>query len=158
MKRFFVPLLITLSTVGLQSCGVPLTNSKPTLNVTPYLSDRDRNVLNDITFEVQKVLDTIDTLRSGGTLTFVNRLNYPGWKVEHKTGHVLFLKSHTFIAEKTFSIPRDCVKNVAGAELNVCHVKLVETLSKLAKAYGCDAKVEEIRYPLRERVILSCPY
>ncbi len=88
----------------------------------------------------------------------VTALKYPGWKIRKKTGHILFLQSRIFEAEKTFPIPASCIKNVAGAQINVCHVKLKEILTNLGKAYGCDIKAEEIKYPLGEKVIISCSY
>jgi hypothetical protein len=126
--------------------------------VAPYLSEKDRDVLNSIIFEVQSVLDTLSTFKESNALGFVEKLDYPGWSIKKKSGHILFLKTHTFVAEKVFKIPNDCIKVVNGAELNVCHIKLVKTLSKLGEAYGCNVKVYQIRYPLEEKVVISCDY
>ncbi len=156
MKRFFATASVLL-VFGLTSCALP-TKSEPTLDVNPYLTPRAREAVSSITFEVQKILDTLSVLKKNNALGFVEKLNYPGWRVKRETGHVLFLKTHTFVAEKYFDIPKECIRSVGGAEMNVCHVKLVQTLPKLGEAFGCRVKVYQIRYPLREKVVISCDY
>jgi hypothetical protein len=156
MKKF-IRILLGLSSLAITSCAIPSV-SQPTLNVNPYLSSSANETVNAITFEVQKVLDTLSSLKESHTLGFVEKLNYPGWTVRKETGHILFLKTHTFIAEKVFDIPKDCIRSIDGAEMNICHIKLVQTLPKLGKAFGCGVKVYQIRYPLREKVVISCDY
>ena len=153
MKR----LVTTIAAIAVVSCSLP--GQEPKINVTPYLNQKEKAVLNDIVFEVQKVLDTIDNLKKQHALKYVTKLDYPGWVVTHKTEKVVLVKSHKFIASKEFPLPSSCIKNVEGAELNVCHLKLEGTLKKLAEAYDCDVKVYSINLAgLKEKVEIICSY
>ena len=153
MKRLAIPVI----TVVVLSCTLP--GQEPKINVAPYLNQREREVLNDIIFEVQKVLDTVDELRKQNALGYVTKLDYPGWVVTHKTEKILFFKGHKFVVSKEYSVPATCIKSVGGAELNVCHLKLDTTLSKLAEAYDCDVKVYSLNLEgLKEKVEISCSY
>jgi hypothetical protein len=83
-------------------------------------------------------------------------LDYPGWKIRKKSGHVFFLNTSSVEVEKVFDLPPDCVRSVDRAEMNVCHVKLLQVLPKLGEAFDCEVKLYQIRYPLREKVVISC--
>ena len=156
IAKYLFPLIATVSL--LNACA-PIQSKSSTLNVEPYLTDREREVLNNITFEVQKVLDTIDSLRSSGALDYVTKLDIPGWKVEKKEERVLFLTQKKFIAYKDYTLPESCIKNIGGAELNVCHMKLSQTLKKLGEAYNCDVETYSTHLQgLKERVKVICPY
>ena len=142
----------------LLACQMP-GKEEPKINVTPYLTAKEKKVVNDITFEVQKVLDTINDLRKQNALKYVTKLDYPGWVVSRKTEKVLMLKKHKFVAYKEFPVPQSCIKNIGGAQLNVCHLKLEESLKKLGEAYDCDVKVYSLSLQgLREKVEISCSY
>ncbi len=71
-----------LPVIALLGCGLPQSSSKPSLDVSPYMSPREREVVNNITFEVQKVLDTLDEFKSSKALDFVTKLTIPGWHIE----------------------------------------------------------------------------
>ncbi len=154
--RYIFPLI---AAVALLNGCANLSGNRSTLNVEPYLTDREREILNNITFEVQKVLDTIDSLRSSGALAYVTKLDIPGWKVEKKEEKVLFLTENKFIAYKDYTLPDSCIKNIGGAEVNVCHMKLSQTLKKLGEAYNCDVEVYSTHLQgLKERVKVICSY
>jgi hypothetical protein len=151
--------LTILPLVFLTSCGLPQSSSNPSMDVTSYMSDREREVVNNITFEVQKVLDTIDDFRNSKALDFVTKLSIPGWKVEKKEEKILFLTRKKFIAYKDFTLPTSCIKNVGGAKVNVCHMKLSVNLSRLGEAFGCDVKSYSVHLDsLKERVKIVCSY
>ena len=140
------------------SCGIPTNNSK-TINVNPYLSNKEREVINKITFEVQQVLDTLDSLKQSGALPYLTKLDYPGWVVEKKEEKILFLTKHEVIATKEFNLPSTCIKNIGGAELNVCHMKLEENFKRLSEAFDCDVKGSAVFLDrLKERVKIVCSY
>ena len=153
MKRLIFPLFA----IAVISCSLP--GQEPKINVAPYLNQNEKAVLNDVIFEVQKVLDTIDELRKQKALKYVTKLDYPNWVITRKTEKVLFLTNHKFIASKEFSVPSTCIKSVGGAELNACHIKLETTLKKLAEAYDCDVKVYPLNLEgLKEKVEIICSY
>ena len=151
--------LAILPLIFLTGCSLPQSSSKPKLDVTPYLSTREREIINEITFEVQKVLDTIDDFRNSKTLDFVTKLSIPGWQVEKREEKLLFLTRKKFIAYKDFTLPESCIKNIGGAEVNVCHMKLSVNLSRLGEAFGCDVETYSMRLDnLKERVKIVCSY
>lgn len=149
-----IPAIVSIFLI---SCGIP--TQKKTINVNPYLTDRERKVINDITFEVQQVLDTLDSLKSSGALPYVTKLDYPGWVVERKEEKLAFITKHKLIATKEFTLPRSCIKNIGGAELNVCHIKLEENFKRLSDAFDCDVKGSSAYLDtLKERVKIICSY
>ncbi len=155
MRRFWIsiPLLILTGCTGLN------TGSEPQINVYAFLNNNEISKINSITFEVQKVLDTIDNFRNIKALDYVQKINVPGWKIYRKTEHIAFIKIKKFIAEKTFKLPGSCIKNIGEAEVNVCHLKLTETLKKMGEAYKCEIKTYPILYPsLAEKIKISCSY
>lgn len=112
-----------------------------------------------ITFEVQKVLDTLASFRSSNALDFITKLDIPGWKIEKKREKILFFYKKIFIAYKEFKLPYSCIKEINRAEVNVCHLKLTQTLKRLADAYGCEVKTYTLQFNgLRERIEVICPY
>jgi hypothetical protein len=156
MKKAFLAIPFA-GAILLTSCSVP--NQKPALNVNPYLSERERKVVNDIIFEVQQVLDTLDSLKSSDALPYLTKLNYPGWVVEKKEEKLAFITTHKLIATKEFTLPRSCIKDIGGAELNVCHMKLTENFQRLSKAFDCDVKGSSVYLDtLKERVKIICSY
>lgn len=141
----------------LSSCGIP--GQKSSLDVNPYLSKKEREAINSITFEVQKVLDTIDGFRSSNALDYVEKLDIPGWKTEKREEKIFFLVQKEFVAIKDYNLPESCVKQIGSAEVNVCHLKLTETLRKLAEAYNCEVKTYSTHLEgLKERVEIICTY
>jgi len=156
MQKVFKVAVATLLFTA--SCSV-LNNDKPEINASTYLTPSELDKINSITFEVQKVLDIIDDFRSSKALPYVRKLNVPGWFVYHKKEKVAFFTIKKFVAEKFFELPQSCIKNIGGAEVNVCHMKLVQSLEKLGKAYDCNVKAEEIHSEkFGEKVKISCSY
>ncbi len=150
---------LPLLSLGLLTVACAQLEQKPKINASGYLTDKELERINQITFEVQKVLDIIDNFRETNALAYVVKIDVPGWSVYHKTENIAFFKQHKFIAEKKFEIPSTCVKNIGGAELNLCHIKLEQNLKRLGEAFDCEVKVDEIRYPnLAEKVKISCSY
>ncbi len=141
----------------LVGCQIPPQKEIPRVNVTTLLSQNETDAVNGIVFEVQKVLSTIDSFRASNSLDYI-KLAYKDWKVSKKSEHVLFFKNKVLVAEKTFPIPKSCVKHVGGVVLNACHIKLVQLLTPLAEAYDCEIDVKEVRYPLSEKVVIQCSY
>jgi len=140
------------------SCSMPMKSSE-SLNVNPYLTNKERQVINKITFEVQQVLDTLDDLKSTGAIKYVTKLNYPGWKLERKEEKIAFFTRHKLIVTKSFDLPQSCIKNINGAELNVCHMKLEENFKRLSEAFDCDVKGSAVFLDrLKERVKIVCSY
>ena len=153
--RRYIPAIFGIAL--LSSCALP--GQRSSLDVNPYLSDKEREVINRITFEVQKVLDTIDGFRSSHALDYVVKLDIPGWKTEKREEKIFFLTQKEFVAIKDYNLPESCVKEIGSAEVNVCHLKLTETLRKLAEAYNCDVKTYSTHLEgLRERVEIICTY
>ena len=151
--------IVILPVIALLGCGLPQSSSKSSLDVTPYLSPRERDVVNKITFEVQKVLDILKDFKSSKALDFVTKLTVPGWQIEKRDEKILFLNQKKFIAYKDFSLPPTCIKNIGGAEVNVCHMKLLANLSRLGKAFGCEVKTYSTNLEgLKERVKIICSY
>ena len=141
----------------LVSCYAPNQSNQPMLIVE--LTPKEKEVINNIIFETQKVLSTLDDLRNSKALAYVNKLKIPGWIVEHKEEKILFLPKKEFVTYKYFEIPNTCVKTVENAELNVCHIKLQKSLSRLGESFNCETKAEEVKgYPLREKVEIKCSY
>ena len=142
----------------LTACALPQGN-KPSMDVNPYLTEREREVINEITFEVQKVLDTIDGFRSSRALDYVTKIDIPGWRVEKREEKIAFLTQKKFIAYKEFTLPSSCVKEIGNAEVNVCHMKLSQSLKKLGEAYNCEVKASALHLDrLREKVEVVCTY
>jgi len=149
--------VVFFSAPFLVGCYSISSEKQPVLLVE--LSPKEKQVINDIVYETQKVLSTIDDLKASKTLDYVSKLKIPGWTVEHKEEKILFIPRKIFVAYKYFEVPNSCVKTVESAELNVCHIKLKETLTKLGQAFSCETKVEEIKgYPLQEKVEIRCSY
>jgi len=147
-----------LSVITLSGCGITST-SQPKLDINPYLTPKEREVVNDITFEVQKVLDTIDGFKNSKALDFVTKLTIPGWNIEKREEKILFLTQKKFITYKDFSLPPTCIKNIGGAEVNVCHMKLSVNLSRLGEAFGCEVKTYSGNWEgLKERIKIICSY
>ena len=150
--------LTTAALLFTTSCTV-LNNDNPTINAYTYLTPQELDKINAITFEVQKVLDIIDDLRASKALPYVRKIDIPGWFVYHKKEKIAFFTINKFVAEKFFELPQSCIKNIGGAELNVCHMKLVQSLEKLGKAYDCEVKAEAIQSEkFGEKVKISCSY
>jgi len=148
-----------LPIIAILGCGLPQSSSKPSLDVSPYMSAREREAVDEITFEVQKVLDTLDEFKSSKALDFVTKLTIPGWHIEKREEKILFLTQKKFITYKDFSLPPTCIKNIGGAEVNVCHIKLSVNLSRLGEAFGCDVKTYSGNLEgLKERVKIICSY
>ncbi|NPB05188.1 MAG: hypothetical protein GXO08_02275 [Aquificae bacterium] len=150
--------LLPLLTVAIVSCTA-VKSEGPRINAAAYLTPTETEVINSITFEVQKVLDTVDEFRRSGALDYVVGLEVPGWSVRKEEETVFLLKRKKFVAEKTFDLPETCVKEVGAAKLNVCHLKLEQNLKRLGEAFGCAVEAVELRFPdLAEKVKVSCPY
>ena len=153
--RRYLPTVVGV--VLLTSCALP--GQRSSLDVNPYLTDKEREVINRITFEVQKVLDTIDGFRSSHTLDYVVKIDIPGWSVEKRREKIFFLTQKEFVALKDYTLPESCIKEIGSAEVNICHLKLTETLRKLAKAYNCEVKTYSTHLEdLKERVKIICTY
>jgi hypothetical protein len=134
-------------------------NQEPQPVIIVELTLKEKEVINNIVYETQKVLSTIDDLRNSKALSYVTKLKIPGWIVEHKEEKVLFFPRKVFVTYKYFKVPNSCVKTVESAELNVCHIKLRKTLTRLGQTFNCETKVEEIKgYPLQEKVEIRCSY
>lgn len=158
-RQIFVLLGIVLLSINTVSCVSPGVQKEPTLNVTPYLSPKEEKLLDKITFEVQKVLDTLDSFRRSNALDFITKLDIPGWKIEKKREKILFIYRKVFIAYKEFKLPDTCIKEINRAEVNVCHLKLTQSLERLADAYGCEVKTYSLQFNgLRERIEVICHY
>jgi len=141
----------------LVSCYAPNQSNQPMLIVE--LTPKEKEVINNIIFETQKVLSTLDDLRNSKALAYVNKLKIPGWIVEHKEERILFFPEKELVTYKYFDIPNSCVKTVEAAEINVCHIKLLRVLTRLGESFECESEVKEIKsYPLREKVEIKCPY
>lgn len=155
MRKVFLPIS---ALILLTACALPQGN-KPTIDVNPYLTDREREAINEITFEVQKVLDTVDGFRSSHALDYVTKIDVPGWRVEKKEEKIAFFTQKKFIAYKEYDLPASCIKEIGDAEVNVCHMKLSQTLKKLGEAYNCEVKTYALHLDrLREKVEVVCSY
>ena len=139
------------------SCAIP--QPKKTLDVTPYLSQEERAVVNNVIFETQRVLNTLGNLKESNALDYVVKLDLPGWNVEKREQKVFVFTERKLIAYKDFSLPPTCIKQIDAAEVNVCHMKISQTLKKLAEAYGCKVKTYSTNVDgLKERVEVICGY
>jgi len=144
-----------LLTVSCAKLGV----EEPELNVSKYLSEKESERINQIIFEVQKVLDTVDIFRKSHALAYVQKLDIPGWRVYHKKRKFVIFTEQLFIAEKNFSLPNSCIKDINNAQVNVCHLKIEQNVRKLGEAYNCKVKAEPVKgSQLEEKVKISCSY
>jgi len=140
------------------SCA-KLSGEEPQLNTAKYLTKEESEKINEIIFEIQKVLDTADNFRKEKALAYVQKLDIPGWRVYHRKNKVLFFTERLFVAEKFFDLPQTCIKDIANVQINICHIKIEQSAKKLGEAYSCNVESEAVNSNgLKEKVKISCSY